>query len=279
MNQHPFSLAALTVLELSPPEMVETAARAGYDFVGLRPIPATPEEVSYPLLSDTTLLKETCRRIRDTGIKVADIEILRLKPDTHIANDFSRFMEVGAELGASDILVAGNDDNHERLIENFAALCELAKPFGLYPHLEFMPWTSVKNLNQAHHIVGEARQAGHDNACLLVDAFHLDRSRSSLEDLANVPAEWMRYVQLCDVPGPIPESMDEILREARSERRFPGDGEANLHGLLKAIPPEVPLSLEIPTDGLRLKGVSALKRAQMALDKTHRLIEGYQPIT
>ncbi|WP_249976228.1 sugar phosphate isomerase/epimerase family protein [Vreelandella olivaria] len=272
MSQHPFSLAALTVLELSPPDMVETAARAGYDYVGLRPVPATPEEVSYPLLSDTTLLKETCRRIQDTGIKVADIEILRLKPQTHVVNDFSRFMEVGAELGASDILVAGNDDNHERLIENFAALCELARPFGLYPHLEFMPWTGVKNLNEARHIVGEVRQAGHDNACLLVDAFHLDRSRSRLEDLAKVPSEWMRYVQLCDVPGPIPDSMDEILREARSERRFPGDGHADLRGLLKAIPPHVPLSLEIPTDALRQQGVSALERAQMALDNARALL-------
>lgn len=271
MSQHPFSLAALTVLELSPPDMVETAAQAGYDFVGLRPIPATPEEVSYPLLSDTTLLKETCRRIRDTGIKVADLEILRLKPHTNVINDFSRFMEVGAELGGSDILVAGNDDNHERLIENFAALCELAKPFGLYPHLEFMPWTGVKNLNEARHIVGAVRQAGHDNACLLVDSFHMDRSRSRLEDLASVPEEWMRYVQLCDVPGPVPESMDEILREARCERRFPGDGYADLKGMLNVIPKHVPLSLEIPTDALRQQGVSALERAQMALAKARAI--------
>lgn len=273
MSQHPYSLAALTVLELSPPEMVETAARAGYDFVGLRPIPATAEEPSFPLMTDAALLRETCRRIRDAGIKVADIEILRLKPDTRVEQDFTHFMEVGAELGASDVLVAGNDDDVARTIDNFAALCELAKPYGLHPHLEFMPWTGVKNLNEARHIVGAVRDAGHDNACLLVDAFHMDRSRSSLEDLAKVPAEWMRYVQLCDVPGPVPDSMDEILREARCERRFPGDGQADLTGLLKTIPANVPLSLEIPTDALRQQGVSALERARMALDKARRLVE------
>ncbi|MBB3192245.1 sugar phosphate isomerase/epimerase family protein [Halomonas cerina] len=274
MNQHPFSLAALTVLELSPPEMVETAARAGYDLVGLRPVPATPEEPSFPLMTDTALLRETCRRIRDTGIKVADIEILRLKPETRVKADFARFMEVGAALGASEILVAGNDDDHARLIDNFAALCELAAPHGLHPHLEFMPWTGVTSLNEARQIVGAVREAGHTNACLLVDAFHLDRSRSRLEDLAEVPADWMRYVQLCDVPGPIPASMDEILREARCERRFPGDGQADLQGLLEVIPPQVPLSLEIPTDALRQHGVSALDRAHMALEKAHALVEG-----
>lgn len=269
-----FSLAALTVLELSPPEMVETAARAGYDLVGLRPVPATPEEPSFPLMTDAALLRETCRRIRDTGIKVADIETLRLKPETSVRDDFARFMEVGAALGASEILVAGNDDDHARLIDNFAALCELAAPHGLHPHLEFMPWTGVKNLNEARQIVGAVREAGHTNACLLVDAFHLDRSRSRLEDLAEVPADWMRYVQLCDVPGPVPDSMDEILREARNERRFPGDGQADLQGLLAVIPPQVPLSLEIPTDALRQQGVSALERARMALDKARALVEG-----
>ncbi|WP_416138939.1 sugar phosphate isomerase/epimerase family protein [Halomonas sp. HK25] len=272
MSRHPYSLAALTVLELSPPEMVETAARAGYDFVGLRPTPATPEEPTFPLLIDVTLLRETRRRIQDTGIKVADIEILRLRPETRVHDDFARFVEVGAELGASEILVAGNDDDPARLIDNFAALCELAAPHGLHPHLEFMPWTGVKDLSQARHIIGAVREAGHTNACLLVDAFHFDRSRSRLEDLAEVPADWMRYVQLCDVPGPIPDSMDEILREARCERRFPGDGQADLKGLLAVIPPTVPLSLEIPTDALRQQGVSALERARTALEKARLLV-------
>ena len=35
------SLSALTVLELSPPQMVRCAADAGYDYVGLRLLPAT----------------------------------------------------------------------------------------------------------------------------------------------------------------------------------------------------------------------------------------------
>ena len=41
MNPRVMSLAALTVLELSPPRMVEVAARAGYSHVGLRLVPAT----------------------------------------------------------------------------------------------------------------------------------------------------------------------------------------------------------------------------------------------
>ena len=50
MTQHPsraLSLSALTVLELTPPQMVECAAQAGYDFVGLRLVPATDHEVRH----------------------------------------------------------------------------------------------------------------------------------------------------------------------------------------------------------------------------------------
>jgi hypothetical protein len=41
-----FSLAALTVLELAPPGLIDVAAACGYDHVGIRLLPATPGHVS-----------------------------------------------------------------------------------------------------------------------------------------------------------------------------------------------------------------------------------------
>ncbi|MGR4070176.1 sugar phosphate isomerase/epimerase family protein [Billgrantia sp. C5P2] len=274
MREPIFSLAALTVLELSPPEMVEVAAQAGYEAVGLRLIPATPKEHHFPLAQDAGLLWRTRQRLRETGLRVLDIEILRLKPDTAVGRDFRQVLEIGAELGASEVLVAGNDDDEARTVDNFAALCELAAPLGLHPHLEFMPWTGVKNLAQAHRIVAAARQAGQGNACLLVDAFHFNRSASRLGDLVQVPPDWLRYVQLCDVAGPIPDSMEAILHEARQQRRFPGDGDIDLAALLAALPSGRPLSLEIPTESLRRRGVTALERARRALEAARAVVVG-----
>jgi sugar phosphate isomerase/epimerase len=268
MSEQIFSLAALTVLELSPPDMVEVAARAGYSHVGLRLEPATPEEHHFALVADSDLRRQTLQRLQDTGIKVLDIEILRLKPLTRVA-DFAAILEVGAGFGASELLVAGNDPDEVRLIDNFAALCDLAEPYGIYPHLEFMPWTDARDLTQALRIV---KQAGRSNGCVLVDAFHFNRSGSSLDELAAVDPARMRYAQLCDVAGPRPNDMDEILRQARNERRFPGDGDCDLIGLLRALPANIPLSLEIPTRQLMEQGVSALERAQWALDKTRQVL-------
>jgi sugar phosphate isomerase/epimerase len=263
MTDRIFSLAALTVLELSPPDMVEAAARAGYSHVGLRLVPATEQEQHFPLVADAGLRRQTQARLRDTGIKVLDLEILRLKPETCVA-DFEPILALGAELGGTELLVAGNDPDEARLTERFAALCDLAARYGIHPHLEFMPWTDVRDLRQAMRVVANADRA---NGCVLVDAFHFNRSGSSLDDLAQLAPQRMRYAQLCDVAGPVPAEMDEILRQARNERRFPGEGDADLVGLLRGLPPSVPLSLEIPTRQLLEQGMSGEQRARMALEK------------
>lgn len=269
MLPRPISLAALTVLELSPPEMIEVAARAGYSHVGLRTEPATAEEYHFPLVHDAELRRQTAARLRDTGIRVLDIEILRLKPENRVA-DFAAHLAVGAEFGATELLVAGNDPDPQRASDHFAALCDLAAAYGIRPHLEFMPWTDTRDLNQAWRLVEDAGRA---NGCVLVDAFHFDRSGSRLDDLRQLPASRMQYAQLCDVVGPRPGDMAEILRQARQERCFPGEGDCDLLGLLRCLPPGLPLSLEIPTRRLFEQGVGAYDRAQLALDKTLLLLE------
>ena len=76
----PISLAALTVLELTPPAMVTRAAEAGFSHVGIRLLPATTTEPQYDIVGDTPLLHEIERRLADTGVKVLDVEISASSP-------------------------------------------------------------------------------------------------------------------------------------------------------------------------------------------------------
>jgi sugar phosphate isomerase/epimerase len=263
----PLSLAALTVMELTPPEMISCAAEAGFSHVGLRLIPATEAEPRYPVVGDTAMVRETRQRLDDCGVSVLDVEIFRIKPDCCVA-DYEPALETAARLGASEILVAGDDPDEGRLAEHFAQLCDAAAEFNLHPSLEFMPWTDVKNLTQAGRIVNAV---GRPNAGLLIDAFHLDRSRSRVEDVREIPREWLRFAQLCDVPAIRPSTMDEVLIEARAERRFPGEGGLDLIALLRALPAELPLSIEVPTRQLA-RTVGATERARRALTGTRALL-------
>lgn len=263
----PVSLAPLTVLELSPPQMVGCAAEAGYDAVGLRLIPATSEEPRYPSIGVTPLIRETKRRLDDTGLSVLDIEVLRLRPDTRVRDEFGRFLETGAYLGAREVLVTGNDPDHRRLAENFARFAEFAAEFGLTPNLEPMPWTDVRDLGEAASILRccQGRRAG-----LLVDALHYDRTGADTADLQALPREWIRYVQICDGAMLRPQSIEELRFQGRNARLLPGEGAIDLVSMLRALP-EVPISVETPTQWRApavVRARAALRAARAVLAAT-----------
>lgn len=266
-STRPLSLSALTVLELTPPQMVDCAAQAGYTHVGLRLLPATDTEVRYDLIGDTPMIRETEARLRATGIKVLDIEILRLKPDTRV-NDYRPVLETGARLGARFVLVAGNDPDEARLTDNFGALCDLGHSLGLKPYIEPMPWTDVKDVRQAGRIVTAANRP---NGGIIIDPIHFDRSGSSVEDIAALPAELFGYMQFCDAPAERPTDLPGLLFQARCERNFPGEGGLDLAALLDALPDDIPISLEVPTEELT-KTVNALERAKRAREATLKLL-------
>ncbi len=267
MTRRPLSLAALTVLELSPAEMVSCAAAAGYSCVGLRLIPATDREPSWSTVGDTLLVREVEQRLADTGIKVLDIEIFRLKPDTRV-EDYRAALETGARLGARQVLVAGNDPDESRLTEHFAELCDLGTPLGLTMNLEPMPWTDVKTVQQGARVIASA---GRPNAGVLIDPIHFDRAGNTAADIALVPPSAFHYAQLCDAPAQRPQDLETLLYQARAERLMPGDGGLDLKGILRALPADLPLGLEIPMQELAMS-VGAVDRARRIRAKTEALL-------
>jgi sugar phosphate isomerase/epimerase len=189
------------------------------------------------------MIRETRQRLDDTGLSVLDIEVLRLRPDTRVRDDFGPFLETGAYLGASDLLVTGNDPDHRRLADNLAELADFAGTFGVVPNLEPMPWTDVRDLGEATSVVHRCagRRVG-----LLVDALHYDRTDATTADLQALPRDWIRYIQICDGSSPRPTSMDELRYQGRNARLFPGEGSIDLVAMLQALP-GVPISIEAPT--------------------------------
>ena len=51
-----YSIAQLTALNFSPPEMIDLAARTGYDQAGVRLLPVVPGAVAYSLMDDKPML-------------------------------------------------------------------------------------------------------------------------------------------------------------------------------------------------------------------------------
>ncbi|WP_085315402.1 sugar phosphate isomerase/epimerase family protein [Derxia lacustris] len=266
----PLSLAALTVLELDPVAMIRCAADAGYAHIGLRLVPATPTEPAHDTVGDTPTVREMKRVLADTGITTSDIEILRLKPETVVA-DFEPVFATGAELGARFALIAGNDPDEARLTANLAATCELARRYGIRPHLEPMPWTDCRDFVQGLRIV---EATGMPEAGLLIDPIHFDRALNTADQIALASPARLGYVQFCDAPAKRPETLEELLFQGRAERLPPGEGGIDLVGILRAVG-EAPsaLSVEIPQQALA-RTVGAVERATRLRIATERMLAG-----
>ncbi len=242
--QPSFSLSFLTCLDAPPPAAIRTAAETGYDAVGLRLLPAMPGGIAFRLMDDAPLLRETLDALRDNAMKVFDIEMIRIGADFS-PEPYKAFLETSGRLGARAILVAGDDDDEARMVASFAALCEAAAPYGLSADLEFMPQSKVRDAAAALRILSAAAQP---NAAVIVDALHVSRSRSTLDDIAAIPIAWMNYAQICDGPAEIPQTLGGLNFAARRERLLPGDGAIDLTGLFATLPADLPVAIEIPNE-------------------------------
>jgi sugar phosphate isomerase/epimerase/4-hydroxyphenylpyruvate dioxygenase-like putative hemolysin len=267
-HRHDYSLAHLTALSLSPPELVDAAAAAGYRYVGLRMTKVTAEEPHYPLTYDPALMRATKTHLAATGIEVLDIELARFTSGDS-PRDYMRFLEAGAELGARHVITQLPDSDFARKTDRFAELCRLALPLGLTVDLEFPSWTETPNLTEASRVL---RAADQPNAGLLIDLLHFARSRSSVDDLRELPPQWFHYVHVCDAPGAIPGTTAELIHTARFERLFPGEGDIDILGILSALPAGIPYALEIPRAEL-VAQVGAKEHTRLAISATRRHLD------
>jgi sugar phosphate isomerase/epimerase len=253
------SLAHLTVLDATPPELVTVAAAAGFRQVGIR-LTATPSVgvPPYDVLGDTPMLRETLRRMADTGVSVLDVEFLRFEPE-HPVGIPEGFLEAGARLGAKYVLVMSAEPAEARTLERFAELCDRAAQYGLHVCLEFAIYTGVKRLADAARMV---KRSGRANASVLVDALHFSRSGGTPAHIPSVEPSLYRYAQICDAAPGMPTEPPDLIREARTGRLLPGEGVLPLVELVRALPATVTLAVEAPVRSSA--GLSPLERAQRA---------------
>lgn len=239
-----YSLAYLTVNGCSPLEMIQIAARTGYDYVSLRLIPmGVPGEVPFRL-DDREQIANIKMSLKETGIGVLDLELARIVEDVD-PRSYLPAMEVAAELGARHVISSAwteSRDNRNFVIDRYAEICVLAQPLGLTVSLEFPSFSRLTNLKEAAEIVGAANCS---NSGILIDTLYFHFSEVGIEELEVLPADWIHFMHICDAPTEIPDSRDGMVHAARDERLYFGEGCVDFSSIFKRIP-QVPLSIELP---------------------------------
>jgi sugar phosphate isomerase/epimerase len=269
------SLAHLSVLDTTPPELVTVAAAAGFRTIGIR-LTATPS-VGVPPYADEMLrggplLRETLRRLDDTGVSVLDTEFLRFESDQPVGIP-EGFLEVSARLGAKNVLVMSAEPEEARTLERFCELCDRAVAYGLQVCLEFAVYTGVRTLAHAAQVVARSTRS---NASVLIDALHFSRSGGLPAHVASVDPSLFRYAQICDAGPDMPGPGDTpaLIREARTGRLLPGEGVLPLVELVAALPHTLPVAIEAPCRTTAdLPAIERAKRAHRALSTLIERVE------
>jgi sugar phosphate isomerase/epimerase len=236
----PLGIAQLSLLGTAPPDLVRLAAGAGFDFIGTRVRPVTGNERAFDLQPGSPMLAETLARMADTGVVIRDIEFLLLDGSDQ-RDAWLRMMEAGQALGATGLTVAASDPDRSRLADTLARMAEDGRGHGITPTLEPISYQAVNSIPAAAAL---ARAAG---CQIVVDTLHFRRFGGTLEDLAE-NADLVPMVQLCDGPAQRPADREGLVLESRSERGVPGEGDFRLPEIVAALPLELPVSVETPSD-------------------------------
>lgn len=243
-------VAQLSLLSAAPPRLVQLAADAGFDFVGVRVRPVTDAETPFDVQPGSPMLSETLSRMADTGVAVRDIEFLLLD-GTDQRDAWLRMFEAGQALGAESLTVACGDPDLSRARDTLAQMAEDGRPYGISPGLEAISYQSVRSIPVADEL------AVHAGCDLVVDTLHTGRFGATAAELS-AAAGRTPMVQLCDAPAERPTSREALVTESRSARLAPGEGGLDLLGVVAALEAglastpragtQLPVSVEVPND-------------------------------
>jgi sugar phosphate isomerase/epimerase len=251
------ALAPTTIPDAGPLDYIAAAAAAGYRHVGLRlnPSPGFP---FHPVVGNAVLIKEMKTRLAGAGLRVLDIYSFYLQPSTEVVT-FKPAIELAAEFGAKYLVTMGADTDWSRQRDNFIRICEIAAAYGLTCIVEPAVIRPLANVAQTQRLI---RDAGCTNVAICVDPLNFSRAGDHASDLTRIDPKLLPYAQICDgIIGPDEPNPALLGRMSPNRRCLLGQGDVPLADILDALPPGLPLSIELPPPSDRTVGAAEWAKA------------------
>ncbi|MFB8370329.1 sugar phosphate isomerase/epimerase family protein [Pseudarthrobacter sp. NPDC055928] len=266
MTTHPpfstITLGAITFRDRNLPSVLSAARNAGFESVGItvgQCIAALERGIAF---------EEIAAAIRDAGLRVGELELIRLGDGGPARHANALVVELASILQPDRVHVAAWGAEAAAVGDEFASVCAQLAPLPVA--YEFMPYNSIPSFTRALELV-ESTAA--PNAKIVLDILHFFRSGSAFEELTADALSHVAVVQLSDVIQR--EVTPSLVEEARHRRTYPGAGDLNSLGFLQAIAvaaeEPVPLSIEPISDALELLPLMLV--AEEAMLSTQRLLK------
>lgn len=232
-------------------EKLKAISKAGFDSI---------EIFEQDFIGSSLSPAETSQLVADYGLDISLFQPFRdfegLPKGTLRDRAFSRAkykFELMNQLGTDLILICSSVHPHalggiDRCADDFAALGEIAKSFGVRVGFEALAWGRfISDHRDAWEVV---RRANHEHVGLILDSYHTLIRQIDPQTICSIPPDKIFFVQLADAPA---IDMD-YLYLSRHFRNMPGEGDLDLTSFMDAIEQtgySGPISLEIFNDQFR----------------------------
>jgi len=256
-------LACANLLQLTLPEFVDVAERAGFRRITARPYAFAraldagwTEAALQGRLSDARMTVTMIDALTHAlpGMRpISDLDasmLERLPPDVLDPPDEPMCFRAATVLGASVVNVThymGRATPTALLADALGGAARRAAELGLRLSLEFFPDSGLPDIRVAQSVI---EACGEANVGLLLDVFHLDRSGGTVDDVRRLPPGAIAGIQLSDRTRPAPGAAHAPL----GGRSLPGEGELPLRELVEAAlenSPDATVDIEVLNDQLR----------------------------
>ncbi|KPC84635.1 bifunctional sugar phosphate isomerase/epimerase/4-hydroxyphenylpyruvate dioxygenase family protein [Streptomyces sp. NRRL S-4] len=231
-------------------EKLTAAARAGFDGVeifenDLTGSPLGPEEIR-ERAADLGLTIDLFQPMRDIEAVPADEFARNLRRAEHKFR-LMRRLGTGTVLVCSSVSPYAVDDD-ALAAEQLHRLAGLAQEYGVRVAYEALAWgRHVSTYEHAWRIV---EAADHPALGVCLDSFHILARGSDVTGIEAIPGDRIFFLQLADAP----QMALDVLQWSRHHRCFPGQGDLDVAGLVRAAVRagyDGPLSLEVFNDVFR----------------------------
>lgn len=264
------SLDHITVTDTTPAQLASLAAATGCSGIcpflhSMAVLPAMPD---YDLVHDVAARRETRAVLAGEGLTVDLVYPFTMAGRTVVA-EFARALEAAADLGAPLANILCYDRDPGRRADRLAELAALAASFGIGLAIEFYPPAQLRTLAQT---LAEIDMIGRADIGVTLDLLHVMRGGDIANSMALLADPRIRIAQLSD--GPAVMTDDRIEWEAGLQRQIPGEGTFDIASFVRALAPDMLLSVEAPQQAAIDAGVSASDRAFIAVAATRACLAG-----
>ena len=247
-------------LGTTPPlEYIDATLKAGYEAIGIRTYRAPGLTYNFnPIVGQPDLMRDVKHALSASGLEVYDNYSFYLRPEM----EWDRILpalEFGGELGCKVVLVIGDDPDWQRMLDNYARMCEFVAPM----HQTVAVEATVRSLSPIKTAVQFMEDARQQNIAICLDPRQTFRDEHNMEPIRNIDPKWLPYAQLNDSSPVLPNA-----------GLLPGEGVVPLSDYLDALPDGIDISVEaqIPAGNV----YSGAEWAKISVERIRRFLTGYE---